>query len=119
MSKMKEQNVYFVEVAGSTDIRRSLLESSKQLVQILKRYEILKGIRVEKVEQIAKLKKISKEINLLATRLRKEFPETKLRVKSSKHAPAPAAPVQTKDTSELQKLEGELSRIEGKLNRLG
>ena len=49
--KMGEKTVY-VGISNKSEVRRELLECSKDIVGILKNYDMLNSIREEKVEKI-------------------------------------------------------------------
>ena len=72
MTKKQEEKeeVYYVGVKDPIEIRRSLLESSREIVQYLQRSERFKGTRSEKAEELAKLKETMREINSLMRKLK-------------------------------------------------
>ncbi|MBW2971425.1 hypothetical protein KY359_00165 [Candidatus Woesearchaeota archaeon] len=110
---------FFVQIRDPVDVRRSILGSSKQIIQVLQRYERIKILRVKKLEKIAKLRALNKEINLLVAKLKKEFPEAEMRVRIGKEEKATPRKkgIETRG-SELAKLESELRMIEDKIGRL-
>jgi|TARA_B100002003_G_C14147363_1_gene551786 hypothetical protein len=137
---MKEEEVFFVKVKDPNDVKKNLLESLKDIVENLHRFEKFKAIREEKLENINKLRENIKELTKLNSKLRSALPETKLRialkkakeVKKKRHKvskkvfkkepvekieKAPKAEKQ-RPLSELEKLETELSAIEGRLGNL-
>ena len=134
MPEEKEESVFYVGMKDPIEIRRSILESSKEALQYLQRAERFKEIRKEKAEQTAKLKEIMKEMNGLVRKLKMALPKTGLRGKVHKEAPKKkkkAAPVKVekkappkeevekpKEMTELEKLEAELGEIEGRLTKL-
>ncbi len=107
---------YFVQIKDPVDIRKSLLGGSKQIIQMLQRYEHIKTLRTRKLEKISKLRSINKEINLLTAKLQKEFPEFKMRVALEDDAPRKRRASARGD--DLAKLESELKMIEDKIGRL-
>ncbi len=148
-AEKEEQDVFYVGIKDPIEIRRSILESSREVVQYLQRAERFRATRAEKGEQIAKLRSIMNEIHSLVRKLRAELPKTNLRVKMHKHEEvvvkeeaaakkteerkakeskagkkeipaARAAPAaKSKESSELEKLEAELGEIESRLTRVG
>ncbi|MBW2996513.1 hypothetical protein KY332_04405 [Candidatus Woesearchaeota archaeon] len=132
MPKEKEEQVFYVGIKDPLEIRRSMLESSKELLQYLQRFEKFKAVRKEKAEQTAKLKGVMKEITTLVKQLKSNLPKTGLRAAKHKEKPKPkkvtvAAPKKEapkvevekpKEMTELEKLESELSEIEGRLTGL-
>lgn len=116
MFKMAED--YFVQIRDSVDIRRSILGSSKQIIQILQRYERIKVLRVKKLERISQLRILNKEINLLVSKLKNALPAAKLRVKIEKEETRGESR-QTTRKDDLGNLEADLRMIEDKIKRLG
>ena len=114
------QGEFFVQIQDSTEIRRILLENSKQVIKILQRYESLKDQRIRKQELISKLRGVNREIQLLVQKLERVTPKTiisaKTKQKTTKkeHTRRMIVP----QTKELNKLESELMEIESKLGRL-
>jgi len=127
---MEKENgdIFFVEVHEPSDVKRIILESLKDIVESLQRFEKFKDTRKDKIDNINKLQKIVKEINKLIPRLKNSLPEAKIRVvdtvskhpkkRAVKDIKKVAAEETKKPTTELQKLEDELSDIEGKLGGL-
>ena len=90
----KEEEAYYVGISSPNELRRSLLESSKVVIQLLKANEILKQTRKQKAELSEKLKDDVRVINKLITKLKSELPKTKFaaslsRAKPKKEEPAP------------------------------
>lgn len=135
MNNLKEESeeIFFAEVREPFDVRRNLLESLKDIVENLKRFEQFKTVREEKIENIIKLRTTIKEINKLASNLKASFPQTDLRAikiekkkaikmptrKKKKAKARKEEKIETeKPLSELEKLESELNAIESKLSAL-
>ncbi|MEM3127160.1 MAG: hypothetical protein QW331_03785 [Candidatus Woesearchaeota archaeon] len=143
-AKEKEDDMLFVEIRGPVEVRRNILEATRDVVQHLQRYERFKQVREEKAVEIAKLKTNIKDINRLIGKLRSALPKTKLRIKMHEEVAAveqrqkeleekrkkaekkakkeekkvePEQP-KKKELSEIEKLEKELGEIEGRLNKL-
>jgi len=136
--KMKEEsNIFFVGVREPEEVKKNLLESLKEVVESLRRFEKFKEIREEKARNISKLRDDIKELAGVASRLKAALPETKLRIavesfkkpKKKRHAGKKAEAQKTevkkeaidkvrRPVSELEKLEAELSAIESKLSAL-
>jgi len=116
-----EESQYFVEIKEPVDIRRNILSSSKQIIQILQRYERIKILRVKKIEKMAVLRALNKEINLLVAKLKKSFPIAEMRVKLGKEEKKPKKREEKEEFAgdDLRKLELELRMIENKIDRLG
>ena len=135
--KEEEGSVFFVGVRDPIEIRRSLLESSKEILQYMQRSEKFKEVRKEKAVQIGKLRDIMKELNKLVKSLKVGLPKTGLRAKKAKvEAPKkkkaskkkakktvltelPEVKVEKpQEMSEIERLEAELGEIEGRLSKL-
>jgi len=126
----ESKDIFFVEVREPEEVRRNILESLKDIVEALQRFEKFKETRKDKIEHINKLGKILKETNKLIPILKNSFPEAKIRAakisrrKTPKKEKISAGKKKTseemtkKPVTELQKLESELSEIEGKLGSL-
>ncbi|MFH1053317.1 MAG: hypothetical protein V1740_02760 [Candidatus Woesearchaeota archaeon] len=113
------EEMFFVGIPNPNEIRRYLLESSKSMIQSLKKYEELKKIREEKVLQMNKFNQIMKQIDLLNKRLKKEFPKISVRLPSISLNEGEKVVVKKVKGGELDQLENELADIESKLNDMG
>ena len=138
--KAKEQSndLFFVEVRDPAEVRRNILETLRQILSVLQRFEKFKGIRDEKLQKIQKLRILVREANRIANELKSRMPQTNLRaaaVKETKHIQRvsrhshkkkereakeakPEKQPKPKKLTELERLESELSAIEGKLKTL-
>lgn len=131
----KKEEVFFVGVKDPIGMRRAVLESSKDVVQSLQRFEKFTAARKKKRESIEQLKSIVQEAVGLVNKLKRNMPSGGLRMKPvEKPKPVPAAPKKlkkpetkqqpqkplhkSKEMGELEKLETELSDIESKLGSL-
>jgi len=139
---MKGEEVFFVKVKEPSQVRKELLESLKDIVENLHRFEKFKAIREEKLEYLNKLRIDVKELIKLNAKLKSSMPETKLRIALQKSKEVsmkkhrykkkalkkvvkeedvfnePKAPKMEKPKSELDKLQSELSAIESRLGSL-
>ena len=125
----QSKDIFFVGIHESDEVRRNILESLKDIVENLQRFEKFKEARKVKIENINKLGSIINEINKLLPNLKNSLPETKIRavkvnrvketvaVKTVK-TKTPVEIVKRKPLNELQKLESELGEIEDKLKDL-
>lgn len=132
---------YFVRVSDASTVRRRILESSKDVLHVLKGYHRLLDIRDQKKETAEELRRVLAELSRLVERLDKLLPERSLKeieefLPKQKHAkkgakkgkaPAPKKePVslpklsepKKKAPSELERLESALASIEERLGRL-
>lgn len=134
----KKDEIFYVGIRDPIEIRRSLLESSKDMVHSLQRFERFKEVRKEKLESLHELKKTMSIVKKLMGQLKHALPEASIRVELGKEKRKVNLKKQTpkktekktnpkkeivervsrKEMGELEKLESELSAIEGKLSRL-
>jgi hypothetical protein len=116
-----EDSQYFVHIKSPVDVRRGILGSSRQIIQILQRYERIKSLRVRKIERMALLRALNKEINLLVAKLKRELPAAEMRLRLGKEEKKTKRGREEKEEyagDELRKLESELRMIEDKIGRL-
>ena len=132
-SKQEGSGTFFVQIRDTSEIKRNILESLKQILSILQRFESLKHARQQKLEKMQRLRILVRDSNRLMGTLRSKFPQAGLRglpqkeeekkpAKKIKEATpkkekkeAPAKESQPKKKTELERLESELSAIESKL----
>ena len=130
----KEEEILFVEVREPSEVRRNILESLKNIVETLQRFEKFKHIRKEKTHRISKLSSELKGMNRMLSDLKNAIPETKLReikIKSALKEEEKEKPKKKKHSrrhkdaeekqrplTEVERLESELGAIEEKLKGL-
>lgn len=133
--KQQSSGIFFAQVKAPNEVRRNILETLKDIVEVLQRFEKFKRIRHEKLERIHKLRGLIKDANKMLGTLRLKMPQTNLRASAAAEAPAhkkahhrkkkkakssgekqEKAP--KKEMTELEKLEAELGAIESKLKSL-
>ena len=114
---MSEEEDYYVNIREPSDLRRNLLETSRQGVLSWQKYEHFKINR--KKEELDNLKRTLREINELMARLKKELP-----AKKSKNLPKVAIPerkivsIAKAKKPEITSIEKDLAEIERKLSGL-
>ncbi len=134
MVKMKEQNneLFFVQVKDPNEVRRGILETLKDIVEVLKSFEKFKRIRHEKLEKINHLRVLTRQANKMLGDLKLKLPQTNLRAtaasgvsaqpKKAHHKKGIKTKAEEKtpkrEMTEVDKLEAELNAIEGKLKSL-
>jgi hypothetical protein len=124
---------FYVGISNPIDVRRNLLETSKDIIQILKRYESLHRIKEEKRAEMNKFRSTVSEITQLMLRLKTSLPPVRIedlprREVTETTTRKPIAPMAVKRAkvsqesaapgSELDRLEQELGKIEDKLKSL-
>ena len=133
---MKEQGneLFFVEVRQPTQIRRSILETLKDILELLHKFEKFRHTRHKKLESIHKLRVLLKDANKMLGMLKLKLPQTNLRAIVVKEAIEHKTPShkkkkksakeekeekpQKKVMTEAERLEAELNAIESKLKNL-
>ena len=122
------EEVFFVKIERPNELRKSLLESLKDIVENLQSFEKFTAVREEKLVNIEKLRDDIKGLVKLNSALKSVMPATKLTfaaekkekvgkqgeempVKETRH-------LKPRSMSELEKLETELSKIESRLSSL-
>jgi len=66
---------FFVRIEEPRTLRKELLETSKLTINLLKKQERIKKIKLEKKQTITNIRKINSEIKLLLERMEKLMPE--------------------------------------------
>jgi uncharacterized protein involved in exopolysaccharide biosynthesis len=122
-----------VQVKEPSEVRKNILETLRDIVGVLKRFEKFRHIRHEKLERINKLRGLVKETNKVLGTLKAKLPQTNLRVtvaretqkqpkkthhRNGKKAKVVEEKMPKKEMTETDKLEAELSAIEDKLKSL-
>ena len=133
---MKEQSneLFFVQVKKPNEVRKDILETLRNIVETLQKFEKFKHIRHEKLEKIRHLGVLLKQANKILGNLRLKLPQTNLRAvvvrespsqpkkihykKKIKAAEEKSEKAPKKELTEIDKLEAELSAIESKLKSL-
>lgn len=117
---------YFVGVYDPIDVRRNLLENSKELIRSLQSFDALLKIRHQKVRAYRENKEIMSELDLLITKLKSKLPKSHLRKAIEKKRPKRVMSLgsstnlksdsREKFVSELKKLELEMKNIEKEIS---
>ncbi|MFH1770426.1 MAG: hypothetical protein ABH828_02615 [archaeon] len=125
---------FFKKIDNHNEIRRKLLESSKEIIHSLKGYQKVVNLREKRKMQVRKLNVELKEINLFVDKMKDVFPaelianfeeeKTKKEKEKAKKGKKKGKVVEKKkekpiaEPSEVTKLENTLLDIENKLKRL-
>ena len=137
---MKDPNsdLFFVQVKEPNEVRKHILQSLKDILGVLRRFEKFRQIRHEKIIDIQKLRTLLKDANKMLGSLKLKFPQTDLKAmpfkepaKGSNAAKKAADKKKTKslqekphakepqrEITELEKLEAQLDAVESKLKEL-
>lgn len=119
---------YFVKIANATDVRKRVLESSKDVLHMLRSYHRLLELRDQKREVAEQLEAKMKELARLAEELAKLLPEKSLeeikeflpkpRSKRKKTKKETKQEEQKPEMNEVERLEKALANIEERLSKL-
>ena len=134
MVKSKEQGseLVFVQVKKPAEVRKDILETLKEIVETLHRFEKFKQTRHKKLEKIHHLGVLIRQANKMLGNLRLKLPQTNLRAtvvkaplepkkihhKKIKASEEKQQKAPKKELTEVDRLEAELSAIESKLKSL-
>lgn len=125
-----KSDIFYVGIENHVSVRRSILETSKSIINFLQRYEKLKALRSEKHAQVSKLRAIYDDVVGMMAGIKAELPRVDVRslprgrearpitVKTDAKAlhaqPREARPAR----HAVDRLEAELSEIEQKLKTI-
>ena len=127
---MKEkEKTFYVGVHNSNDVRKQLLECSKDIVGILKNYDRINTIRKEKIEKSMELNKILNDIRKLNLIFKERLPSNKLRaipvkikrggIKKKSFKKSVPKKAENPPNHKIKILEQELNEIEERLDKMG
>ncbi len=119
----KEESPLFVGITNGDELRRSMLECSKGILESLKEHEGFKSLREEKLKMIHKLRGDVKELSKLISSLKTYLPIVQgVGIKRPEirnvEMPKMVKVEMPKKKTEIERLEEELSEIESKLGSL-
>ena len=112
---------YFIQVNQQDKFRIDILTAQKELLDCLKRCELFKQIRTEKLKEIENLRQILKELVTLYDELKTQLPKAKIaKLKTQEKAYSREKKPQSfyDYSKELEKLSSSIEEIEGKLQEL-
>jgi len=126
------ESVLFIKIDNPHEVRKSLLESSRDTIMMLKMHEKFREIRIRKAQEIMRLRETMKDISKLVVRLKSSIPDIKINLpapprqekpkeikQAQPAAPARPKPVEQKSpVASLSDLDSQLKQIEEKLGRL-
>jgi len=122
---MDEKEIFYVNIKNSHNLRRGILETSKQVIEALHKYEKFKKTRADRIRAIEQLILNFREINELASQIKIDMPKIKLpqTKKPKKDEPAEEIVPEHKkfaheSEDELKKLEDAISQIESRLGEI-
>jgi len=121
----KEEDPLFVGITNADELRRSVLECSKDILESLRSYEKFKSLKEEKLKLIHQFRSDVKEVAKLINAIKGSLPNVrediikKPEAKKVKDERIKTIRVEKPiQRTELERLEEELDEIEGKLNSI-
>ena len=121
---MASEDSLFIRIDDPVEFRKSLLESSRNIVHGLQAYERIKVLRVQKLEMMAQLRDVMKDVSSLSNRLNGQLPAVEIKQPekraAEKKAVKPAKKEQevkkkeTTKAADVVKKEGAESKSSGK-----
>lgn len=117
--KQKEEGMVHVRIESPLAIRKSVLGSAINNVNILKTYENLKEIRLRKVKVLEDVKYAIANLHSLVKQLRHNYlPEIQQEEEKSRQVIAVKTAGKEVSNTEVDKLKAELNDIERKLRNI-
>ena len=125
MAEKTSKEIFYVSANNSHDLRRLILETSKQVIEGLHNFEKYKAKRAEKIKAMEELIILFRQINELSAQMKIDMPKIKLPeyvkkkpAKIEKKAAEPTKEFKHESEDELQKLEAAIAQIEGRLEEI-
>jgi hypothetical protein len=110
---------YFIGVYEPLDVRRNILESSKQIIKSLECHEKIEKIRNEKIKRLKEMDSIMSELGMLSSKLKQRMPKANFRkanLEKKEEGEEDHGHTGTKFSKDLKKLEEQLKDIEKELS---
>jgi len=123
-ARENNNELFFVEIREPSEVRKHILETLKDVLELLQKFESFKHLRHDKMVRIDKLRVLMRDANKLMGVLKTKLPQTSLKgMVPKQHAPKKVQAkkkempekVPKKERTELDKLQFELNAIESKL----
>ncbi len=127
----EENKTFYVGVNDPGELRKELLECSKEIITVLRTYDNISSVRKEKIERIIELGQVFGELKKLNFILKDKLPSNKIRAmpqkvkrviktKIAKTKALEKIPIKavSKQTPEIRELENELMEIEERLGKI-
>ena len=110
---------FFIKINDPTEIRKYILESSKEILKCMHKYEDIESIRRKKLTYLMQLRQLMKETTVLMTKFRTKLPREKLaRLPKRFDQTMKQEFVRAPSSTEIEDLSREISHIEEKLSKL-
>lgn len=112
---------YFVRIENATEVRRGILETTKDFLSILSAYHHILDLRDKKLAVAKGIEGVLAELDELFTKAAAALPERSTKEVARylpEEEPRPAPQSKPVKASELDRLQEKLSLIEDRLNKL-
>lgn len=109
---------FFVGIHEPLDVRRNLLECSREIVNSLKSNEKITRIRKEKLHNFEKMKTIMSELDLIISQLKTKLPKSNLRKSLDNNRIPIVSAKTTSSTAEMKELDNQLKDIEKEFSKI-
>ena len=127
-----DDQLFFVGIREHQSVRKDLLQSSKMLLDSLKRHELYRRVKEDKLRAVNDLKRTFDELLILNKKLRGKMPKVPVKVPDvpmreeprqqampkGKQVPLRQEKLQSSSKSKLDLLEEELAKVEARLGGL-
>lgn len=80
----KESEMFYVGLKEDKELKRNVLESMKDILQTLQKFEDFRKVRLEKKRATSDLKRVIKELSTLINKYKVSLPNSNLNTKLSK-----------------------------------
>ena len=116
---VEQKDDFFVGINNPLDVRRNVLECSREMIQTLQTHEKIKKLREAKIKRTLQLKTVIRELDLLFSKLRTALPKTHLRAKVTEPKQRlKIKPSNIKEMNEFEQLETQLSTKEQNIRQM-
>ena len=115
----KSRDLYYVHIGNSHDLRKTILESSKLIIECLRRFETFKSVRAQRIKTAEDLMFVIREMNEMTMQMKIDIPKMKLPAIKGQNVAEIRKPDATSDEhNELKKLESAIAEIEERLSEI-
>lgn len=111
-------DTYFIQIAEPSEVRRSLLESSKHVLKCMQSFEHVMQLREKRIHKAQELRNILRETSILISRFKQRFPKEKLTNLPRFEKKEDHQLSKTPSSIELESLHQELAHIEQRLSKI-
>lgn len=108
---------YFIRLHNPKDMRRGILENTRDVLKVLQDYENYKKLRSQRTELVSSFQGEMNEVRAMMQQLKRSLPKVSVKTAAKKKVSSRTKPAEKPD-KELNKIEDELADIEKKLGNL-